>query len=193
MIIKAISAAVIAIAAVSAPAIAQTPLPTPADTTATQPAAMQPEQVQEWFTEFQQLGAKLNEIQAEALEDPELTAAQAALGNKIQNAMEVADPDLAGVMDRLKELDQAAQSARAESDTVQLQKLATEAQQIEGRFRETQAEVLQKPEIASEVESFQKSLEAKMLAVNSETPALMQRYQELGSRIQSVLGQRGSR
>ncbi len=154
--------------------------------------ADQPEQIQEWFAEFQKIGAQLNEIQAKALQDAELNSAQSELGTTIQNAMEAADPELAGVMDRLKELDQAAQAAQAQSDTVALQKLAAEAQQIEGRFREAQAAALEQPEIAAKVESFQESLEAKMLAVNSETPALMQRYQELGSRIQSVLGQRGS-
>lgn len=163
-----------------------------ADTTPQAAAvADQPEQIQEWFAEFQKIGAQLNEIQAKALEDPALNSAQSDLGTTIQNAMEAADPELAGVMDRLKELDQAAQAAQAQSDTVALQTLAAQAQQIEGRFREAQAAALEQPEIAAKVESFQESLEAKMLALNAETPALMQRYQELGSRIQSVLGQRG--
>jgi chaperonin cofactor prefoldin len=188
---KPFSAAIAVLLAAAAPVALQAQATS--DTTVNAAAvADQPEQIQEWFAEFQKIGAQLNEIQAKALQDAELNSAQSELGTTIQNAMEAADPELAGVMDRLKELDQAAQAAQAQSDTVALQKLAAEAQQIEGRFREAQAAALEQPEIAAKVESFQESLEAKMLAVNSETPALMQRYQELGSRIQSVLGQRGS-
>ena len=74
-----------ALLALGLPAVAAAQAPAPANASEAQ--------VEEWFAEFQQVHQQLESIQAQALQDPQLSAAQEELGQEIQLAMATADPN----------------------------------------------------------------------------------------------------
>jgi hypothetical protein len=153
------------------------------------PAAQQAphqQQVQRWMTELQELNTKLEAIQARAIQDPQLQSAQAALGAEIKAAMEKADPQLAMSMQRVEVLEAEATRAQQAGDQAKLQELAREAQGIQLRFMEAQEKVFQQPAIVAKVDAFQARLEARMVEVDPQTPALMKRFQELATALQAA-------
>lgn len=181
MISRTIRAAVIALVAFAVPTmlVAQDPAV---------PAEAQQQEVQTWLAELQQIQARLGEIQTEALEDAELRAQQEELGTELQAAIEEENPELAADAERIEALEQEAVQAQQSGDQEQLQQLAAEAQQIQTRFAMAQAQVLERPEVASKVEAFEADLEAKMVEIDPEADALIERYEELGEKVQEVMG-----
>jgi chaperonin cofactor prefoldin len=188
---KTLRASVLAAAALAAPITiaAQQPAPAPA----AEPQQELQQELQSWVVELQQIQAKLAEIQAKALEDAQLQASQEAIGAEVKASMEKLDPALAGSVERVQALEEEAAKAQQSGDQAKLQQLAAEAQGIEARFMEAQAKALEQPELANKIESFQSSLEKKMAEVDPQAPALIQRYKELGAKIQSALKGTASR
>lgn len=147
------------------------------------PQAEMPEQVRSWLTEMQGIHQRLESIQQQALQDPQLVTQQQELGESIKTAMEKIDPSLNESMSRVQDLEVAAQAAQQEGDQAKLQQLAQEAQQIQQRFLTAQEQALQQPELASQVTAFQTRLEQKMAEVDPEASKLIERFRELESKI----------
>lgn len=160
-----------------AAALAQTPAP----------ADPSEEQVEAWFNEFQQVHQQLEGIQAEALQDPALNAAQEELGEEIQLAMATADPNLDQRVARVQAIEAEAAAAQQEGDVERLQELMGEAQDIQNHFMQVQAATLEQPAIATKLAAFQEQLEARMIDINPEAQALMTRFRELEQRIEAAL------
>src|SRR3712207_1888860 len=80
-------------------------------------AARDAAEVQSWFGEIEQLHGKLQELQEQALQDPQIHAAQAELGNLIKQAMEKSDPTLAKSFARMQAMETEAASAQQKGDT----------------------------------------------------------------------------
>jgi chromosome segregation ATPase len=152
-----------------------------------QPGAQIPENVRPLLMEMQQLHVRLEGIQQQALEDPQLSAAQDALGESIKQTMETIDPTLTESMERVQDLETEAAEAQRSGDQAKLQQLAAEAEQIQTKFLTAQEQALQQPALAAQIDSFQTQLERKMAEVDPEAQALIERFKELQVQIASVM------
>lgn len=154
------------------------------------PAQVPPE-AQELLVELQQLQARLQPIHQEALRHPELQAARAELTAKIGAAMTEADPSTPERMARLQTLIDRGKAAEAAQDEAALNEIAAEAREIEQRLQAAQLAAIQRPDIAPGIEAFQEKLMERMLEVDPEAAALIERARELDARLAAVLGQGG--
>jgi predicted nuclease with TOPRIM domain len=152
-----------------------------------QAAAPNQQQVQQWVTELRQLHQRLEQIQTKAAEDPQIQAAQNALGLELKAAMEKADPQLPARLQRLQALEAEAVKAQQSGDQAKLQQLIQEAQTIQNRFVEAQARVFQQPAMAAKVQAFQTRLEARMAQVDAQSPTLIRRFQELEGKLNAAM------
>lgn len=144
-------------------------------------------QLDAMFAEFSTLETRLQEIQAQALEDPALLEAQQELGNEIHAAMEDIDPSLPQRIERMEELEARAAAARESGDEATLLALAEEAQQIQQSFAAAQAQAMQQPEIAERVAAFQSRLQARMSEIDPEADRLIERMEELEQRLMAAM------
>jgi chromosome segregation ATPase len=171
--------AVLALLIVPAGLVAQQQMP---------PAQPQlPPEVQEWIAEIEQIQTRLAPVQEEALQDEAIQAEQEALGAEVEAAMQAVDPELAVLGDRMDQLRSEAQAAQEAGEMERLQGLAQEANQIQQRFQMAQAQALEQPELASKVESFQENLQAKMIEMDPEAEELLDRFEELATRIEAAM------
>lgn len=146
-----------------------------------------PPEVQEWIQEIEQIQTRLAPIQQEALQDEEIQAQQQTLGAEVEEAMEAIDPEIAVLGDRMEELSVEAQAAQEAGEMEELQGLAQEANQIQQRVQMVQAQALEQPELAAKVEAFQENLQAKMIETDPEAEELLERFEELASRIEEAM------
>jgi uncharacterized protein (DUF885 family) len=145
------------------------------------------QQVEGWFMELQQVHQQLEGIQMQALQDPQLSAAQEELGDEIRQAIEARDPRMGERMARVEALEAEAMDAQQSGNVDLLQALVVEAQQIQEHFMTVQQEVLEQPAIATKVSSFQARLERKMVEVNPDAQNLISRFRELETMIEQAL------
>ena len=138
------------------------------------------------FLEFQQVHMQLEDIQNQALQDPQLNATQTEIGSEIRAAMEAQDPTMPDRIARMTTLETEAHAAQQSGDNARLEELVTEAQSIEQHLLALQQSVLQEPAMAARIADFQTQLERKMAEVNPETQALIARFRELESRLAAV-------
>jgi len=152
------------------------------------PSAAEQQQVQGWLAEMQQIHGQLQELQNRALQDPQLSAAQLALGENIRTAMERADPSLQQKMERLQTLDSEAAAAQQAGNTAKLQQLSVEVQQIQEQFVAAQQKALEtQPQLATQMQTFQTDLESKMKQLNPQAEGLIGRFEELQTRLAAVM------
>lgn len=147
------------------------PVPIPADS------------MQAAIMEFQTLRQRLAEVQQEALQDSALSTRQAELQELVAQTLFATYPELEEAAERLPALQNEAQAAQAAGDTTRLQAIVQEGQQIQMELQEAQAEVIEQPEIASQVEAFQDDMMAVMKQVDPEIEDVLQRLQLLASRL----------
>jgi hypothetical protein len=152
------------------------------------PSAAEQQQVQGWLAELQQIHGQLQELQDRALQDPQLSAAQLALGESIRTAMEKADPALQQRMERLQSLDAEAAAAQQAGDAAKLQQLSVEVQQIQEKFVAAQQKALQdQPQLATQMQTFQTNLETKMVQLNPQAEQLLARFEQLQTQLAGVM------
>lgn len=163
----------------------------PAGAQAQEPGGVDPSQlppeVQEAIMELQQLQAQLQPIQQQAMADPEIQAEQQELGTQIQTAMAEADPEVPQHMARLQELAGDAEAAQAGEDQARMAAILEEAQVIEMQLNQAQQEALQRPEIAPRVEAFQQKVQARMVEVDPNAGALIERMDELQTQLMALM------
>lgn len=155
------------------------------------PAAKNP-QAQAWLSELQVLNAKLEALQARALQDPQLMAAQQALGGSIKTEMNRIDPTLEQSLARGKELQGQAVAAQKKGDDATLQKLAGEMQQIQQRFFSVQQRAVQEPALASQLKSFQDRVQKRMTALDATAPKMIARFGELQAQLAAAMQTAGN-
>lgn len=164
----------------------------PAALLAQDPAPAQPQvspEIQGWLTEMQQLQAQLGPLQQQALQDPGLQEEQQRVTTLVQETMLQLDPTIPQQTQRIEELQQEAQTAQETEDVNRIMEIAAEAQQIQQRFVELQAEAMQSPAVAPQIEAFQSRLQARMIEIDPEAEARIQRLEELQRRLETALQQ----
>jgi chaperonin cofactor prefoldin len=144
-------------------------------------------QLEQWVTELQELHARLEQIQARALEDEALRSEQGALGDQIRTAMQQADPQLPGLMERMQQLETQAAGAQRAGDEAAFQRLAQEAQQIQARFADAQMKAFEQPAIATRLEAFQTRLETRMAQIDPQAPRMVERFQQLEKQLDEAV------
>lgn len=139
--------------------------------------------VQAWFGELEELHARLEAIQARALADPQIDAAQEELGNVIKSAIDRVDPAVTRGLARMAAMEVEATAARQRGDDARLQELGAEAERIQRAFLAAQERVLQQPEVAAQVSAFQQRLQRKMLELDPAAERILARFRELETRL----------
>lgn len=146
-----------------------------------------PPEAQALIAEMQELQSELQPIQQEAMQDPEIQAAQRDLGARIQTAMVEADPATPARLERLEELMAEAQAARAAQDQAAMTEIVTEARGLEQQLQAAQAAVIQSPEIAPQVEAFEARLLERMTEIDPDAGAMIERARELDAKLGEFL------
>jgi hypothetical protein len=151
------------------------------------PGADLPPEAQQVILEMEQLHERLAPIQEQAMSDPEVQAGQEALREEIQTTMSRIDPGLPQHIERYVELEAEFQAAQAAQDQNRMRDIILEGQQIERRLREAEAEAIQQPHIARELDNFQSLLLSKMTLLEPEASTLVERMTELNTRLQAIV------
>lgn len=160
----------------SAPVSARRPAP-----------AKRPPAAEALLSELQVINAKLEALQARALQDPQLRAAQQSLGVAIKTAMTRIDPELEQSVARGHQLQQQALAARQKGDQATLQKLSAEMQEVQQRFFTVQQEVVAEPALAAQLKSFQDGVQKKMADLDASAPQMIIRFGQLQSQLAATM------
>lgn len=129
--------------------------------------------------EAMQIQMRLMQTQQQALQDPELQAAQETVTEELLAAMEQADPTLAEKSERAEAMQAEIHAAQQAEDQARLQELAGEAQQLEMAFATAQQQAMQDPELQASMGAFQDRMVAKMTEIDPETPQLIARLEQI--------------
>lgn len=140
-------------------------------------------EMQGWYRELQEIGTRLQAAQVRAMQDPALRSMQESLAKEFKAAMLKADPTLAGLEERARALEAQARRAQQARDEAAMNRLAEQARQIELRLMNAQKEVMQDPAFVRRAQAFEEALQKRMLEVEPQTPALVQRGKELQARL----------
>lgn len=130
-------------------------------------------------TEQQQIQARLQAIQARALQEPALQAAQDSIGSLLTATMERVDPTFKAQAARAEALKAEVAAAQQAGDNAKLNQLAAEAEQLQQGFAASRQRALQDPQMAAAIQAFQQRIVARMVELDPETQALLARLQEL--------------
>lgn len=141
-------------------------------------------EVRAWYAELEQIAARLQAVHARALRDAKLRAAQDSLSAMVQRGMERADPELPDFAARVRAMDGEARQARAEGDEGHLLDLMREADRIQARFFAARQQVIQQPQLARQIRSYERRLHGALVAVEPQLDQLLARSTELQARIQ---------
>ena len=184
MLQKLIRTSLLALALASVPAglDAQQRNSTPQRAAAPALSAAQRE-MQGWYLELQQIGARLQAAQLKAIQDPRLRSMQEALARDFKAAMLRADPGLTGLEARARALEADARKAQQNRDEAAFRRLAEEARQIELRLMNAQKKVMQDAAMRSRMQAFEQAMQRKMVEVEPQTPALIERGKVLQARL----------
>jgi hypothetical protein len=136
-------------------------------------------EVQRWYTEFQQIRARLQQAHDRAMEDPQLLTANESFMQDVQAAMDRADPALRLLARRVRQLDSLALGAEQRRDGGLLQVLRSEYLRIQERFLQVQARILREPSFAQRAQALERALLRKMSEFDPEVDDLLERSQEL--------------
>jgi len=148
-----------------------------------------PDSVQEMMAEFQQKQAELEEIRNQAVQASEdLQAMQMAIQDQIEEAMRAIDPEMDDIIEQLQAMEAEAQAAQQAEDMERLQALMTEAQALDGRLQQAQAQALERDDIQESLEEYQDVLMAEMLQIDPEAEQLLDEVEALADRIEEAIG-----
>jgi hypothetical protein len=146
------------------------------------------ESVIAWYGELQRIGAHLQWVHDRALQDPALRRARERLMEVVKDAMDRADPELAGLARRAAELPAEHEAATRRGDAARAQALHREMARIQARFMNAEAQVLRDPEIARQARAYEEMLRERLMAIEPLTDRLLERSGQLQRLLQGALG-----
>ncbi|HSH46390.1 MAG TPA: hypothetical protein VK966_11155 [Longimicrobiales bacterium] len=128
------------------------------------------------FMELQTIQQQLRPVQEQALQDEEI----AAQLEEIQTRMDAAMREEKGeAIDRMTALQEELMAAQTDGDQEAMQTLMAEAQGLQVELQEAQSEILERPEFKGPVEAFEAAHRARMIEIDPEAEALLDRMDEL--------------
>jgi hypothetical protein len=152
------------------------------------PAPNASEQFRAWYAELQQISTRLQRAHERALQDPELRGRQAAFMRLVKEEMDRADPQLAGLAERVQRMEAEARAAAQRNDAARVQALEREFAQIQARFINVESAVLQRPNVAAAARAYEQALRQRLVAVEPQVEPLLARTEELQRLLQRALG-----
>lgn len=162
----------------------------PAETRVPTPAAGAGAEAREWYNELQRISTRLQQAHGRAMQDARLRTAQETLMRDFKAAMLRADPALDSLAGRVKEMEREAVGAQQRGDRARLQTLQRELARIQTRFVNAQKAATEQPAIAQRSRAFETQLRTRMLQVEPQTDQLLERANELRSRLVRLQQQR---
>jgi hypothetical protein len=169
-----------ALAVVPSLVVAQQPTPAPAPADSAAPQAPQAAPADTGSpAELQQVSAQLEAIQARAMQDPQIQAANAELTAVVTAAIEKSDPNAHAALERAKTIKADVAAAQAAQDNDKLQALATEAQQLQQTVSAAQQKAMADPEVQKKMGDFKTQLFKKMVEIDPQAQQLVARLSAL--------------
>ena len=155
---------------------------------AAEPGAMGPGQEMDPETmalmmEAQELQQRLQPLEQEAMQDPELAAMLEDVQERVETAMRDEDPELFEEMVRLEEAFVAAQEA---GDEERAQEVGMEAQGVYAQLQSLQQAVMDRPEIREPIEAFEEAHRERMLEIDPEAEELLDRMREIMAELEGL-------
>lgn len=144
------------------------------------------EEVRAWYTEMQQIAARIQAAHARALRDARLRRGRDSLATAIQRAMDEADPALPQLAGRAAALEDEARQARAGGNEGMLLDLMREANRIQARFQAARARAIREATLAARIRQYELRLRAALLRQDPQLDSLLQRGTELQARLGRV-------
>lgn len=126
--------------------------------------------------EIQQIQQRLEPVSRQALQEEDLAEDMLAVQTRIEAAMREENAEL---VDRMESIRQELVAAQQSGDQEQVQEIMTNAQTVQAEFQALQAEVFEQPEIREAVEEFEAAHRQRMIEIDPEVEALLDRLDEL--------------
>jgi hypothetical protein len=139
-----------------------------------------------WYGELQRIAAHLQWVHDRALHDPVLRETRDALVHAVKEAMDRADPELAGLAERAERLPAEHEVASRRGDAARAQALHREMARIQVRFMNVEARVMRDPAIVRLARSYEQLLRERMLTIEPFTEALLERSGQLQRLLQGA-------
>lgn len=127
----------------------------------------------------EQVQARLQAIQQRALQEPEMQAKQAAVGEEVVATMHRVEPTFTENAARAEAMQADIAAAQEASDNERLHALNAEAQQLQQAFAAARALAMQDGALQATIQAFQGEVVAKMREMDPDTDALLARLNEL--------------
>lgn len=146
-----------------------------------------PPAVQEIVAQMQEIEARLSRIQEQAMQDSAIVAQQNAITQAVRQAMIAADPATAEKLDRFDSLIADLRSAEASGDAAAVASLTAQALELQPQLMAAQQAVMSRPDIEARMEAFFDAVEARMIELDPETPALIERLNQLNDQAIAIM------
>ena len=161
------------------------PAPAPAPGQQAPGQAELPDSVQQMIQDFRGLQNRLASLQDSALQrSDQLQERQAEIQESIQTAITESNPELEEDIARMEELQQEMREAQQAQNRERMMQLSMEAGQIRSQLQSAQADVMERPAIQEDIESFQNELLDEMIAIEPQTEELIAQLESLSDRFQ---------
>jgi hypothetical protein len=158
-----------------------------------QPVAIGEASARAWYTELQQIQARLQSAHNRVMQDPQVRGQQQVFMRDVQAAMLRVDPGLEGVPARVEAMQEQAITAQRRGDWGQLRQLNFDLVSIQQRVMRAQQAVMQQPGLSQRARQLEQLLHVRMLQVEPETDRLIARGKDLQQRLISLQQQMISR
>ena len=155
-------------------------------TTSAQVAQPAAPNLQDLIRELQQVDNQLQPFRQQALQDATLKAEQEQLQAAVQKALVAANPNIQAQLDRADKIKAEITAAQAANEAEKVAALNKEAETIQQEISKAQAAVLDQPEISAQVTAFSEKLNKKMIEINADAKALIDRRSELELQIKKA-------
>jgi chromosome segregation ATPase len=153
------------------------------------PQQQLPPEIQEMLEEFEEKREQVIELREAALEqNAELREREEAIGDQIEGAMRAVEPELDDLVQRMEALEREFQSAQQAQDMERLQSIMTQAQELDGRLQQAQAQALERDEVQGAIAAFEDDLMSAMKEIDPEAEEILERVQELAERLSAAQG-----
>ncbi len=134
--------------------------------------------------EVQQIQQRLEPISRQALQDEELAAQMQDVQERIQTAMREENPEL---VDRIETFQADIIAAQEADDQAAIQNLSVGSSGLQQEARALQSTVLQRPEIREAIQEFETAHRERMIEIDPEAEALIERLDEIIASQQGAL------
>jgi hypothetical protein len=125
--------------------------------------------------------AQIQRVQQQALQDPELRAANQAISTLLTATMAKVDPSYPTYAARAATLNADVAAAQAAKDNARLNELAEEAKELQASVAAAQAKAREDAAVKAELEAFRVKLFAKMVEIDPAVKELVAQLEALQS------------